>query len=260
MKIVSLDIETTGLDRTKCQVLQLGAIAFDSHSEEFTPISTWCRYIAHDEIHGEVPAIIMNAEHIKRMSEFNKTRKLYERRLAAHRLNSYTDVSDSKQECERIKRNEEEYLATLAADFSDKIVTSTELVDSFSTWLDENGRYKDERGKSHLNIAGKNVYVFDIPFLETAFPNWARKIRPHRRTIDPCALYCAPADLCPPGLEECKKRAILICKHYDKYNKYHKLFTSEVTHDALDDAIDVAKLIWFYFKLSEPVHTLLCGI
>lgn len=88
----------------------------------------------------------------------------------------------------------------------------------------------ERQGAGLLNdkivLAGKNVAGFDLRFLRK-LPNWD-KIPAHHRVFDPGNLYLRPEDTEPPGTEECMRRAGI---------------DAGVTHDALDDALVVCKLI-----------------
>lgn len=104
------------------------------------------------------------------------------------------------------------------------------IIREFDSWLAANG----------LNIstpvlfAGKNIENFDIKFLER-LPGW-NVIHKLNRTIDPAILYVDyERDEHPPSLNECKRRAIEMGLDINL----------EVQHNALEDALDVVKLIRF---------------
>jgi len=66
---------------------------------------------------------------------------------------------------------------------------------------------KGKYGKAHPVGAGKNFASFDIPHLQT-LPNWEDHIRFHHRTLDPGPLYFDPTeDEKPPNLQTCMERA-----------------------------------------------------
>jgi len=82
-----------------------------------------------------------------------------------------------------------------------------------------------------INLAGKNLAMFDLKFLNRidGFPSFFDRFF-HRRIIDPAMFYTdLTIDKVLPNLTECKSRA--------------GLKDTEVTHDALDDAMDVVKLM-----------------
>lgn len=72
-------------------------------------------------------------------------------------------------------------------------------------------------------VAGKNVANFDLRFIEKL-----GKFNCDHRCLDPGNLYLQPSDQVVPGTAECLRRAGL---------------PELVSHDALDDAYDVCKLI-----------------
>lgn len=92
----------------------------------------------------------------------------------------------------------------------------------FAKWLKDNG-YTLSRD---VVAAGKNFGSFDRQFLRRLWPNFNGAC--HYRSLDPAMFYLCDTDLVPPSAEECAKRAGL---------------THTVTHDALDDARLVVRLI-----------------
>jgi hypothetical protein len=88
-----------------------------------------------------------------------------------------------------------------------------------------------------ITLTGKNAASFDLRFLRR-LDGWRRLPFSHR-LIDPGSLYLRPTDNGVPNTEECLKRAGI-----DK----------EVSHDALDDAYDVCKLIRVWENQYEEFH------
>jgi hypothetical protein len=107
------------------------------------------------------------------------------------------------------------------------IMTPTMAVASLASWLASHGCEVDGE-RVIINVAGKNFASFDKVFLEK-LPNFTSKIKIRSRIIDP-AVYATDwkSDLAVPGLKLCKERAGI---------------DGEVTHDAVDDAIDVIKVL-----------------
>lgn len=63
MKVVSLDIETTGLDPKRCQILEIGAVIGDTEGDGV--IDTYHTFVLNDHIKGEPYALAMNQDIIK---------------------------------------------------------------------------------------------------------------------------------------------------------------------------------------------------
>lgn len=79
-----------------------------------------------------------------------------------------------------------------------------------------------------INVAGKNFGTFDKLFLEK-LPRWQQLIRIKQRIIDPSILYVDwNKDKELPGLQTCLSKAQI---------------DHTVSHEALDDAIMVIKLL-----------------
>ena len=104
------------------------------------------------------------------------------------------------------------------------IVTEPHRITSQLTkWLADNN-YDQKK----LVCAGKNFAGFDLKFLEAVNPDFAFDCRLHHRSLDVGLAYLRPDDTEPPSMAECCRRAGL---------------NDTVTHDAVDDARLVIKLI-----------------
>lgn len=256
MKIVSIDIETTGLNFSEHQVLEIGACIFDTESPEFKPIATYKRYINNPFIHGDYFAIQMNVDILRKIIELQNISKKYWKafyKLEKLRLLNFTD-SSLKEECDEHYRQmemQQSIVDELQKD-SEALINPDNIAKDFKNWLVKNGAYYcDKNDKPHLNITGKNFWGFDNRFLENIV-DWSKNIHPHRRSFDPANLYYESADEVLPSLEDCKKRALAQSQKYLSLNSYESLFIdTNVTHDALDDSMDVAKLVFFAIKRDE---------
>lgn len=84
-----------------------------------------------------------------------------------------------------------------------------------------------------MTVVGKNFGSFDLRFIER-LPGYTPMF--HHRSLDPTSAFILPTDTVLPDLKACKTRAIeLGCD-----------FPSDVvTHNAMDDCEDVAKLMQF---------------
>ena len=91
--------------------------------------------------------------------------------------------------------------------------------------FERNSNGNDLRVK--IRIAGKNFMAFDMRFLRRLenFEDW---IQIEHRALDPAMLYMRPTDNKVPALQTCLDRA--------KIDK-------DVNHTAVEDAIDVVRLI-----------------
>lgn len=241
MRITSIDIETTGIKSETSQVLQIGAVVFETTSETFKPLGTYNKVIFHKEIHGNPFAIQMNAEIIKKIAIIGES--YYDN------VKKYYDVIASVGKPEYDKN-----IATwLHNDIKEKetIGMPPEMIaeDFYQFLITHEAYYIDETfQKRHFNVTGKNFWGFDNNFL-VKLPNW--KLFFHRRSFDPANLYYNPNDIVLPSLAECKKRCMEMLQN-EESEELRNLFTSsEVTHDALDDAMDVAKLVWYKVRLRS---------
>lgn len=213
MKIVSIDIETTGVDKEYCQILEIGAVLFDTDKglDQFDSCPKFkCIIDNGKHIQGQPYAIDMNARIFKILAGL-----------------------------EKFYRNDEETKnarSLYRTEYS--IIAPSQFPDMFWTWLHVNGlsgipfelgtTHKIVKEPIYINVCGKNFSEFDKPFMIKEIPNLETRVRFRRRVLDPVTLFINSTDEDPPGLGECMKRAGL---------------DGSVTHDSLQDSIDTAKVL-----------------
>jgi len=103
------------------------------------------------------------------------------------------------------------------------------LDEVFAEWLDDHMVYEDalRKPKQKIVVAGKNFQAFDMRFLRRL--GFGNRTRIHHRTLDPGSMFFdVKKDKVPPGLADCLERAGI---------------TKEVSHNAVEDAIDVIRCI-----------------
>jgi len=224
MKYVSIDIETTGLDREKCEILSIGAVIEDP--SKLLPIDELPRFhvaIKRNGFYGEPTALTMNSELIGAITQ-------------------YQNAQDQDEKNDLVQMTGMQFL------------DESEVVVEFYYWLYANGMVERDMGdlmdrhvtktnhpkygmvpvigskvtKVYINVAGKNFATFDKIFLER-LPRWKQCIEIRNRILDPAILFVDwKNDESLPGLSLCKKRANVV---------------GEVTHNALEDAIDVVEVL-----------------
>jgi DNA polymerase III epsilon subunit-like protein len=225
MKYISLDVETTGLDPERCQILSIGAIIEDTKNPlPFDDIPKFHCAILHNEITGSPFAINMNRKIVEGISSYQNAKD-----------QGYKDFIEHSRGM--------------------KFFPQEEVVKEFYYFLYDNGLVREEdlnksnyfegrNGKMYpmitsnvkpvsVNFAGKNFATFDKLFLER-LPRWKQVIRPRQRVIDPAILFVDwNLDETLPGLALCKERAKV---------------DGIVTHDALEDAWDVIQILRSFYK------------
>ena len=124
-----------------------------------------------------------------------------------------------------------EIFRAIATDETDvEILAPEEVADFFAGWLDKNGF---DPAMEKTLVAGKNFAAFDKCFLED-LPGWTAEVNMKHRIIDPGNMFYIPGvDDGPPDTAECLRRAKL---------------PPVVNHKALDDALDVVRLIRYKVK------------
>jgi len=218
MKYISLDVETTGLEKDRYQILSIGAILEDTEKKlGFEEIPKFHAAILHNEITGSPFAINMNKDLIEAIVQYQTAETQDEK----NDLVQMTGIQFYKED---------------------------QVVEGFYRWLCDNDlvdyKFTDmmvriENGKSYpaltsktkpvsINVAGKNFASFDKLFLER-LPRWQQVIRIRQRIIDPSVIFTNwKDDDTLPNLQTCKERAKI---------------EGIVTHNALEDAWDVIQLL-----------------
>lgn len=170
MKYVSIDIESSGIDPNKDEILSVGLAIEDTNNilplEEIPQIEF---VIIKDRIEGNVFALNMNKKLIGKINGFN--------------LSKNKSKYQSEHNCVFVPLD---VLAVAVRDF-----------------LEDNGL--DCREK--INVAGKNFAGFDNQFLKKV-PDWNKYIKTHQRVIDPATSFVDwHWDENLPNLSGCKERA-----------------------------------------------------
>ena len=220
MIYISVDVETTGLEKDRYQILSIGAILEDTTKKlSFEEIPKFHAAILHNEITGSPFAINMNSKIIEAVAQYQNA-----------------ENQDEKNDIVQMTGMQ--------------FYQEDQVVEGFYRWLFDNGLVDFdpllagqmvgiENGKSYpaltskmkpvtINVAGKNFASFDKHFLER-LPRWKQIIRLRQRIIDPSVIFTNwNEDKSMPSLYECKQRAKI---------------QGIVTHDALEDAWDVIQLL-----------------
>ncbi|HRW21236.1 MAG TPA: hypothetical protein P5509_04630 [Bacteroidales bacterium] len=224
MKYVSIDIETTELNKEKCQVLEIGAISEDTNNPlSFDEIPKYKCIIGWEEIMGSVFAIDMNNRIIKILAELGTIKDSTQKEIfrKKHNIIHPNDVAPHLY-----------YFLYLNGMIPGMDSNGALLGGGYAqTW---NGQMvpmiNNATKPAKIYVAGKNFASFDAPFLQK-LPRFNDVIQFGHRMIDPAMAFINwTEDEQPPSLSECKKRAGL-------ENNI------EVSYNALEDAWDVIQVL-----------------
>jgi hypothetical protein len=177
MLIVSVDIETTGLDHETCQILQVGAVLEDTvNVKALADLPRFSCIVDHPIYSGQPVALTMNQGILSILASLERANK--EERLAIRKEH--------------------------------RIIGEGLVAKSFWLWLTANGIVPNKESKSdqiQINVIGKNFGTFDKLFLER-LPSWSTYIQANQRILDPAILFTDwKTDTKLPNLNECLKRA-----------------------------------------------------
>lgn len=192
MKILYVDLETTGLNPVHDQVLEIGMVIDDLMNQKpLDQLPTFSGLIYRERYSGHPYALALNHKLLKAIADRVPT------------VNFYTDDDILPYMCE---------------------------------WLDDNWLPISLNSLTpySLNLGGKNVAKFDVPFLKTLLgieqdqPLTIGKYSVKQRAVDPGMLYLRYDDDCVPDLNTCLERAGI---------------AKRTQHTAIDDCLLVAELI-----------------
>jgi DNA polymerase III epsilon subunit-like protein len=209
MKYVSIDIETTGLNPETCQILSVGLVVEDTnnivHLDELPKLEIG---IVRENITGELFALNMNKDLLWDLNHYNGCTSNIGREL----------VSD---------RTGREYLKE--DQVAGSILTFLLANDVFADQEDRVAKIMCKNNPQlYFTAAGKNFESFDLKFLER-LPRWKQYFKVRSRVLDPAILFVDwKNDKSLPSLSACKERAG---------------FDSHVSHNAVEDALDVVALL-----------------
>ena len=227
MKLVSIDIETTGLNARPShedlfdsndadQILEVGFALWDMEKPFKQSASNTLRIMmVRERLQGNIFALDMNKKIIKEMLEAKKE-------LDASGLDFKVNFMD-------------DHVVWLVRESS--MAARNEMVTELKHWLTINGVYTqlDYEKKPKFTAAGKNYAAFDRLFLMEDMSFLTAVIKESRhRIFDVGSVYLRPEDDCIPNLSECCKRG--------------GLSNTEVTHISIDDAVMVVKAAEAYYK------------
>jgi len=218
MIYISVDTETTGLEKDRYQILSIGAILEDTTKKlTFEEIPKFHAAILHNEVTGSPFALNMNKNLIESIVQYQMAEDQDEKNDLVH----FTGMQFYRED---------------------------QVAEEFYRWLYDNGlvdlkiqgqMVRAGNGKSYpiltskmkpvsINVAGKNFASFDKIFLER-LPRWKQVVSIRQRIIDPSVIFTNwNEDKTLPNLQSCKERAKI---------------EGIVTHNALEDAWDVIQLL-----------------
>ena len=221
MKYVSIDIETTGLEKDRYQILSIGAIIEDTSKKlPFDEIPKFHAAILHNEITGSPFALNMNKKILEAVAQYQEAEDQDEKNdlVQMTGMEFYHEDEVSEAFYQFLYRN-----GLVEFDAKEAINRQVKIVNG-QTYPKLTSKMKPVT----INVAGKNFASFDKIFLER-LPRWKQVVRIRQRIIDPSVMFTNwNDDNSLPSLFECKKRAKI---------------DGIVTHDALEDAWDVILLL-----------------
>lgn len=171
MKFFALDLETTGLDKEFCQILEIGVIFFDTDN----------------------PTSYQNSKKFHRILKFDEpiVGQPFALQLNNRLMRIISGVDDVPQGCELLH-------------YYDYETCLTKAIQQFADWAQN---LLDEGENFRVNLLGKNVGAFDLQWL-TPYVKSGEKYGGlfRHRVLDVGGLCALPSDDVVPGLVKCLER------------------------------------------------------
>jgi len=175
MRVVSIDIETTGLEPDTHSIIQVGACIVDLMS----PFDR-----------KACPQILINVWQEDAVWSAWGVRMNHE--IMTAMINSRLGLNGSKM----IPLNEVKLPA------GEMLLAPDEVAGEFRYWLSSH----DIPTNKGITVTGKNFSAFDLQFLNR-LPNWSNNVYTNYRAIDVGSHFWMPGDPKLPNLQECVDRA-----------------------------------------------------
>lgn len=231
----SIDVETSGLNRETCQILEIGAVVEDcANPKPYDDLPKLKLVIERDSVVGQSYAINMNARIFRLLAQAQDIKDKVERDAfkAKHGIVSEERAVHALWEFLYVNGFGELYDVTFADDANVRHTGRT-YAEALAISGGDLSRIelprKNVRRQLKVNVAGKNFANFDKVFLEK-LPGFTDLIRFRQRILDPCTVYTDfVADDEAPSMEKC-------------FNRLHG-GPHTVSHDAVEDALDVIRLL-----------------
>jgi hypothetical protein len=211
------------LDPEKCEILSIGAVIEDTNNPlPLDQLPSFHVAIKRENITGSMFAINMNRDLIQIMSEYqssgNDVKNAIEKKTGIRFLHEDEVVIDFYYFLYKNGLlNDKGNVPILNGQVMDHPIYG--MVPSINQRTIPSG---------HINVAGKNFGTFDKVFLQK-LPRWKQLIKMRSRILDPAILFVDwKSDDALPGLSLCKERSNV---------------EGIVTHNALEDAIDVVAVL-----------------
>jgi hypothetical protein len=180
LKYASFDIETTGLDPHRHQVLEIAVVVETDWKTPVEDLPFMRLALKHDEVVASWRALEMNVRLFQEKDEFEIR---YPPDAAAHHV--------------RLFQEKDEFEIRYPPDAAAHHVL-TFLRDQFGS---------DVGHAARVTAAGKNFATFDKLFLDQ-LPGWPKGVFRHR-VLDPVTLWLDQDDDAPPDMATCLDRANL---------------------------------------------------
>lgn len=227
MKYFSIDIESSGLDTSACDILSFGAVFEDTNKRlPFLEIPKFHAVMHLEQIYGEITALDINRDLIKQLRDL---RDLKFKREFPNDLPASVGPNDVENLCPSIYMYPNQ-LPGIFALWVERCLSGaiyTQHTDAPDSTYAKFEGYKSSMVR--IVAAGKNYATFDGVFLKNRIEKWSNLIRTGHKIIDPGTLFIDwDNDDKVPGLDQCKERAGI---------------PGLVTHNAVLDAWDVISVL-----------------
>jgi len=237
LKILSLDIETTGLsgkkfEKNNSDLLEIGLVFYDVKEHKGKSFKQLNKEVEKVRIIVHRPTRYLQGN----FYAFNMHRDTLiplHQKIDKAKSEGKLDILLEDMQC-KLPQNESLFII----EPSDIIQTMMFVLFEHNYITEDNYRAFQEgtvKGViDALTVAGKNVSGFDIPYLQDYVKDFARSIKMRTRVYDPTVIFADDDMDRLPSLDEC----------LDMAREYNYDFPKgAVSHTAVEDAMDIVNLI-----------------
>lgn len=221
MKILTIDIETGGLEPHKHSLLEIGMVY---HCLQKATVESARVVFLHENLCITPFCINMHGKLLAEIHDVEQS-------------DWWNNLVDNGYTFAHVAPGEDESLSTYHTTYC---MGGEYMRQGFHGALGE--LHVDVERGARTVVAGKNLAGFDLPFMaENGLLDIAEngdQFRAHRRVLDPCTGITSPNDIVPPDLAECLQRAGLC---------------AIVGHQAMSDAHAVDALVSQQILKNTPV-------
>jgi len=237
MKILGLDIETTGLSASNSDLLEVGLVLYDT--DEHSKLS-------YKELNKRVPKVRILVHRPTKYLQGNLVAFGMHQKNGLLDLHKKLDTDGGYIEVYEDLESRAKWNETFIICKPDELIHKICFALFEHGWIDRDD-YARNKVKNALTVAGKNVAGFDLPYLREYISNFSKSIKIRHRVFDPTPFFFDLTSDRLPDLQQCIDFAVKVDDTFP---------ANTVKHTAVDDAMDIINLIHLVINKGQDIFYL----